>query len=291
MADDEQKPKETLNLDNTSTGRWLEQRPGSGPLERGLPWVLEFRVVGTNATIQTQLKEVMVLGREDPDHEVFPEIDLSPYHAYTHGVSRRHAVIQVKHGHIIIKDLDSTNGTRLNDFDLMADTDYRLRHGDELTLGQLKLQVMFSVIPAREDLNAPDDAPLHLNIPLIGNGQRVLVVEDDPDVGGVLKNVLEQAGFRVTPANSAVEATTQVTNDLPHAIVLDLMLPDLHGPDFVRYVRKNSDVHIPILIIGMPGSLHMNRALDAGADLFLAKPVSIEELIDLMGRAMVETKE
>jgi CheY-like chemotaxis protein len=290
MAEDENRPKETLNLDSTSTGRWLQERSGTGPLEKGLPWVLEFRVVGTNATIQTQLKEVMVLGREDPEHEVFPEIDLSPYHAYTHGVSRRHAVIQVKHGHIVLKDLDSTNGTRLNDFDLMPDTDYRLRHGDEITLGQLKLQVMFSVVPARDN-DTEDDAPMHLNIPLIGHGENVLVVEDDPDVGGVLQNVLEQAGFRVKAANSAVEATTQVTNALPDAIVLDLMLPDLHGPDFVRYVRKNSVSHVPILIIGTPGSLHMNRALDAGADFSLAKPVSIEELIDLMGRAMVEPNE
>jgi CheY-like chemotaxis protein len=284
--------RDTRDLAATSTGRFIRPRD-TGPLDRKLPWVLEFRVVGTASTIQTQLKDVMVLGREDPDHNVFPEIDLGPYHAYTQGVSRRHAVILVRDGRITIKDLGSTNGTRLNDYDLLPEQEYRLRHGDELILGQLKLQVLFAVVPARQDEEPLAEAvPVEAKAPVVGGGRTILIVADDADVGVVFSTALEQVGFKVKTVNNAVYALADVTEAMPDAIVLDLVLPDLSGLDFVRYVRKNSgERYVPTIVIsGATGGFQMNKAFEAGADVFLGKPVSIEELVLAVNAALLGEK-
>src|SRR5690606_489019 len=158
----------------TNSARLLTNRD-TRPLDTSQPWVLEFRVVGSATTVQARLKDVMVLGRADPDRNIFPEIDLTPFDALRKGVSRRHAAILVREGRVTIKDLDSTNGTRLNNFELIKENEYRLRHGDEISLGQLQLQVSFNVVPAPQDVDDSLILQKALNIPRIGTGQHVLI--------------------------------------------------------------------------------------------------------------------
>lgn len=293
MSDDDQQDQlqETRYLNQTPSARYLEQR-GTSPLDQRLPWVLEFRVVGTASTLQKRLTETMVLGRGDPDHNVFPEIDLTPFHAYTHGVSRRHAIINVREGRITVKDLDSTNGTKLNEFDLLPGTEYRLRHGDELTLGQLKLQVLFAVVPARQDEEA-DTASTAQASPLVdGAGQRVLIVEDDDDVASIFRTALEQAHFKVEVVKTAVTAIGQLSDQAPDAIVFDLVVPDLSGLDFVRYVRKNFiGQRVPLVVVsGATAGFQMSKALEAGADVVLGKPVVVDDLVAKVAEAIQQAK-
>jgi CheY-like chemotaxis protein len=255
-----------------------------------VPWVLEFRVVGTASTIQVQVSESMTIGRSDADGISQPEIDLTPHGAYTHGVSRRHAQILSKSDRITIKDLNSTNGTRLNGYVLSPDHEYRLRHGDELTIGQLRLQVLFAVVPTSGD-NTPmpgmmkTSKPEGENIPHVGSGQHVLVIEDDSDVAAVFRLALEHAGFEVAVYNNGGAALTAVSSKLPDAIVLDLMLTDVSGPDLIRYVRKQEGgADVPMLVVsGATGGFQMNQALEAGANLFLGKPVNVHELVQTLG--------
>jgi len=298
---------ETRHLENTPSAVFLSAR-GTAPLNLALPWVLEFRVVGTASTIQLQLRDAMVLGRKDPERDVNPEVDLTPHQALAKGVSRKHAVVLVKEGRVSVKDLNSTNGTRLNDLDLLPEKEYRLRHGDELTLGQLRLQVRFMVVPAHETgtwglkAGAPaekktDAAPSNgtssthtasVDIPTVGGGRRALVIEDDSDVGNVFRMALEHAGFSVTVMKSTGLAMDDVLTKQPDVIVLDLMMPDLSELNLVRYVRKHeSSKHIPILVIsGVTGGYQMGKAMEAGADVFLGKPVSIEELVKAVGTTL-----
>ena len=259
----------------------------TGPLDEVLPWVIEFRVVGTASTIQARVSETMTVGRKDSEHGINPDINLTPYGAHTMGVSRQHAVILAKDNSIHVKDLGSTNGTRLNGYVLTANQPYRLRHGDELMFGQLTMQVLFAVVPLVQT-HRPNDTL----IPTIGHGQYVMVVEDDTDVASVFGMILEQAGFRVKVVHTGSEALALVDLEMPDAVVLDLMLPDMDGLNLATYIRKNEPAghHASLVVIsGATGGFQMNKALEAGVDQFLGKPVGVDELIEVFSRLIPQT--
>ena len=231
------------------------------------------------------------MGRSDPERNMFPEIDLTPFDALAKGVSRRHAVILVRNGRVTVKDLDSTNGTRLNNFELIKETEYRLRHGDELALGHLHLQVLFIIVPARQD---SDSLILNqaLNIPRIGQGQQVLIVADDTDVSAVFQLSLTRAGFQVTTARLADSALAEMAERKPALVILDMALPDASGLEHVRYIRKNVSKSVPVLVTsGATAGYHMSKALEAGADVVLGKPVSVQDLIKAVGKAIIQPHE
>lgn len=286
----EKSNRETRHLHLPESERPAPLRATTGPLEEELPWVIEFRVVGTAATIQAQVHEAMIIGRSDPQSGVYPDVDLGPHGAQSNGVSRQHAAVIAKDNRIKIKDLGSVNGTKLNGFTLDPNQEYRLRHGDSVEIGQLKLQVRFAVVPIMEEATQPSKAG-HAAIPILGSGQRILIVEDDADVGKVFNLTLEHAGFRVTVVDSAAAALGVVTHQMPDAIVLDLMLPDMNGLDLVRYVRKqDGGADVPMIVCsGATGGFQMNQAKDAGANLFLGKPISVEELVNAIGSVIKPT--
>ena len=82
------------------------------------------------------------LGRVSEGQPVMPDIDLGPYQAYTHGVSRLHAVIRRGVDNVLLSDLESANGTFVNGQRLPADEEQPLAHGDVISLGGLKMQVL-----------------------------------------------------------------------------------------------------------------------------------------------------
>lgn len=276
------KPEQTKYLGEPANKGAAMPRRVTGPLDEVLPWVIEFRVVGTASTIQVRVSEMMSIGRADPDNGYEPDINLTPYSAHMMGVSRNHAVIMAKDNSIVIQDIGSANGTRLNGYILTRNQSYRLRHGDELTFGQLTVQVLFAVVPLVKAKRPGDTV-----IPAIGKGRHVLVVEDDTDVASVFGMILEQAGFHVTITHTGVAALSLLDKEIPDAVVLDLMLPDMDGLDLATYIRKKETdgVHIPVVVVsGATGGFQMHKALEAGVDLFLGKPVGVDELIDAFAR-------
>ncbi|HEY6073589.1 MAG TPA: FHA domain-containing protein [Anaerolineales bacterium] len=82
------------------------------------------------------------LGRVSEGQPIMPDIDLSPYHAYASGVSRLHAVIKRNGERITIMDLGSSNGTYVNGKRLTANSEQMLHHGDVITFGKLKIQIL-----------------------------------------------------------------------------------------------------------------------------------------------------
>jgi hypothetical protein len=82
-----------------------------------------------------------VVGRADPVSKFTPTIDLGPYGALEHGVGRRHARIFVQNGQVYIEDLNSTNGSFVNNARLTPNQAQSLRNGDEVRLGTMILRV------------------------------------------------------------------------------------------------------------------------------------------------------
>ena len=108
---------------------------------------------------------------------------------------------------------------------------------------------------------------------------RLLVVEDDPELGRRLSERLRGADFAVELATSRAEAEDWPDVDHMAAVILDLGLPDGSGLDLVRGWR-NRRVETPILILTARGSWQDKvEGLNAGADDFVVKPVRFEELL------------
>ncbi|MBK8020293.1 MAG: response regulator [Chloroflexi bacterium] len=262
--------------------------PGqTGPLDLSLPWVVEFRIVGTATTLQVQVRDAMILGRGDVNSGYFPEVDLTPFDAFSKGVSRRHAVITIKNNRLSLRDLNSTNGTRINGVPCEPGAEKRLRHGDELQFGHLRMQMSLAVVPSQAQMQTseiPAAAP-QTQSAAVGAGRRVLIVEHDVDVGSVFKEAMENAGFLATLVNDVTKGLGYVFQSMPDAIVLDMMLPDMNGLDLVRYVRRQkTDRRIPVVVIGggATGGFQVNQAREAGADIVLNKPVAVAALIQAL---------
>ena len=108
---------------------------------------------------------------------------------------------------------------------------------------------------------------------------QILVVEDEPAVRDLLAFHLAQAGFRVSEAGTLTEAWAQV--DGADAVVLDWMLPDGSGIDWLRELRaKPKGQRLPVLMLTARASeTDKVRGLDAGSDDYLVKPFSAAELV------------
>jgi two-component system KDP operon response regulator KdpE len=110
------------------------------------------------------------------------------------------------------------------------------------------------------------------------NGAGILIVDDEPPILHVLQVLLRGAGYSVETAATASEALSKAATRLPAAVILDLLLPDGHGADVCRELRKWTGVPILVLSAVTDESAKV-AALDAGADDYVTKPFSGDELL------------
>ena len=106
---------------------------------------------------------------------------------------------------------------------------------------------------------------------------QVLVVEDDPAIRSAVLRALSDLGHAVTSAPDALSGLRAAVDEKPDIIVLDLGLPDLDGAEALRMLRAVSDVPV-IVATARDDDPTAVRALNAGADDFLAKPFSAAQL-------------
>ena len=112
------------------------------------------------------------------------------------------------------------------------------------------------------------------------SGARVLVIEDNDDLRSLLADVLEDAGFEVTAVANGVEALELLQAWQPAAIVLDLMMPVMDGPTFLRERRRVPALAaVPVLVL--TAHPYHYRVLDGlRPTAVLRKPYDVDELID-----------
>jgi two-component system OmpR family response regulator len=107
---------------------------------------------------------------------------------------------------------------------------------------------------------------------------RILVVEDEPKMAGLLRRGLEEEGYAVDVVASGGDAIWAATENPYDAIVLDVMLPDLTGFDVCRRIRAEG-LWAPVLMLtARSGVTDRVAGLDSGADDYLTKPFSFSEL-------------
>lgn len=109
----------------------------------------------------------------------------------------------------------------------------------------------------------------------------ILVVEDDKSILSMLRDLLEQAGINVLTASDAAQAQAIVSQNIPDMILLDWMLPDMSGAEWVRRLKRDESwAAVPIIMLTARGEEEDKvRALDMGVDDYITKPFSPRELV------------
>jgi two-component system response regulator FlrC len=116
---------------------------------------------------------------------------------------------------------------------------------------------------------------------------RLLVVEDDPDSRILLCRQLRVAGYTVEEASSLEQALERMASSGPHAVCLDLGLPDASGVDALDTLRRR-DPTVPIVVLTAETDVDVVvTAMQKGAFGYLAKPVAPERLLEIAGRAVL----
>ena len=108
---------------------------------------------------------------------------------------------------------------------------------------------------------------------------RILVVEDEPKMAGLLKRGLEQEGYSIDVSLDGVDGLHLATENDYDAVVLDVMLPELDGIEVCRQMRERGRWAPVLMLTAREGVSDRVTGLDAGADDYVIKPFSFEELI------------
>ncbi len=107
----------------------------------------------------------------------------------------------------------------------------------------------------------------------------VLLADDDPRLRQFLELELQEEGYAVRSCSDGIGALTEIRQQPPDLVILDWMLPDLSGVEVCQRLRSTG-LHLPVLMLtGRDAVADRVQALDAGADDYLVKPFSIEELL------------
>jgi len=114
---------------------------------------------------------------------------------------------------------------------------------------------------------------------------RILIVDDEPQIGRVMRTGLSTHGFEVRVAADG-EAALDLFNDWhPALVITDLSMPNMGGLEFCRRVRLTSDV--PLIVLSVKSEERIKvEALDAGADDYVTKPFGMDELLARMRAAL-----
>jgi hypothetical protein len=127
--------------ENLMPTQQLEAEPAARRPEAGQPG-LSVHVLKTGQHLALFGQEEYTLGRVSDGQSVVPDVDLSPFDGYHEGVSRIHASLKVEVDKVSLIDLNSVNGTAINDEQIPSNEYHELHHGDIITLGKLKLQIL-----------------------------------------------------------------------------------------------------------------------------------------------------
>lgn len=132
-------PSEGLSLP-ADIPEMLQRKIGS----KGTEISISLHIVESGQVLHLSERTEFTLGRTIEGQPILPDIDLSPFDAFTLGVSRLHAALKIVNGEVVVTDLGSSNGTRINGQKIVPHVDYPLNHGDVIALGKLKIQVLIN---------------------------------------------------------------------------------------------------------------------------------------------------
>lgn len=118
--------------------------------------------------------------------------------------------------------------------------------------------------------------------------KHILIAEDDPDIGNLIQFHLQRRGFRTTALVDGREVLECMFDLAPHLLILDLMLPNLHGFEICRLARSIPKLSkIPIIMLtALASDEDRSKGLRMGASAYFTKPFAASELVDHVKRQL-----
>jgi len=111
-----------------------------------------------------------------------------------------------------------------------------------------------------------------------GDRPKILVVDDEPQIARVLKTALSTRGYSIRTASDGDDAVQTMKSWTPDLVITDLRMPNMDGVELCRHLRARSA--IPIIVLSVKNDERTKvEALDAGADDYVTKPFSVDELL------------
>jgi two-component system sensor histidine kinase ChiS len=116
----------------------------------------------------------------------------------------------------------------------------------------------------------------------------IIIVEDEPDTAEMFAEMLRLNGYRVLSSYGGAAAIGLISKEKVDAVVLDLMMPDLSGLEVLSYMRRDPRLsRVPVMIVSAKGlPADVRQGLQAGASIYLTKPVAYQDFIDALEKAL-----
>lgn len=123
-------------------------------------------------------------------------------------------------------------------------------------------------------------------------GTKLLIVDDEPFTVDMLETFLQLNGFETVGALNGQDGLTLVKVEQPELVILDLMLPDIEGYEVCKRIRAYpQSAGLPVLVLSARAeSSSKDRAMEAGADAYLVKPVQFPQLLTELNRLLEQKK-
>lgn len=111
--------------------------------------------------------------------------------------------------------------------------------------------------------------------------KKILIVDDEPNILLSLEFLMKKEGYRIFIARNGQEAIDIVKKEIPDALILDIMMPEVDGFEVCEFIKTNENTaHIKVVFLTAKAKeSDIQKGLSAGADLYLKKPFSTKELV------------
>lgn len=119
-------------------------------------------------------------------------------------------------------------------------------------------------------------------------GKKVLVVDDDEEVISFVEMTLKEAGYEVYVARNGQQGLDLARSARPDLLLLDLAMPVMHGYEVCQAIRSDPSFNDMKIVVtsGKSYPVDIKNAKDAGADHYMVKPYGLDQLLDMVSRAL-----
>ena len=119
------------------------------------------------------------------------------------------------------------------------------------------------------------------------NTEKILVVDDEPDICGLVSDILTDEGYQVSAAETAASARHQITQSTYDLVLLDIWMPDEDGITLLKDWKNNKVIHCPVVMMSGHGTVETAvEATRLGAYAFVEKPLTTAKLIQTIRKAL-----
>ncbi len=123
------------------------------------------------------------------------------------------------------------------------------------------------------------------------NPKTILIVEDEPDTAELFAQMLRLTGYRVIKTYGGISGMKQMLHEKPDVLLLDIMMSDISGLEVLRFLRREPQFEdLPVIVISAKGTTaDIIAGLEAGATIYLTKPVAFLELRKTVDQAIANS--